>query len=304
MNVDLRQNSVAAVILEARQTPSRRLLRVPRRSLVEESLAAVVLRTSSSRRLSLGAALFALAVVLHAGAGLALLTLQSGDRIRVEPSALKPSLQVDRIVDLEPPEPPEPHPTPKAALPPLAKARVVEPAPAVVQRPPASLRDAPPPPSEAGRVLAADESASQLLDFTQFAVATGEGQRYPGGISAPQGMSSSATQTPGVDRGADPNAVSGLAGARPVGAPRRDWDCPWPGQADALSIDEQFVVIRAVVRADGKVARAELISDPGYGFGAVALACARQQRFSAATDDNGVPIVATSPPIRVRFKRR
>jgi protein TonB len=63
------------------------------------------------------------------------------------------------------------------------------------------------------------------------------------------------------------------------------------------------VVIRAVVRADGAVASAELISDPGYGFGEIALACARQQRFPAATDDHGRPITATSPPIRVKFTR-
>jgi periplasmic protein TonB len=88
-----------------------------------------------------------------------------------------------------------------------------------------------------------------------------------------------------------------------VGLPRQDWDCPWPPEAEALSIDEQFVLIRVVVRADGSVASADLISDPGYGFGPFALACARQQRFPAATDDAGRPITATSPPIRMRFTR-
>jgi protein TonB len=88
-----------------------------------------------------------------------------------------------------------------------------------------------------------------------------------------------------------------------VGPPRREWDCPWPAAAAALSIDEQFAVVRAVVRADGTVASTELISDPGYGFGEVALACARRQRFPAASDDDGRPITATSPPIRVKFTR-
>ncbi|WP_437587945.1 energy transducer TonB [Sorangium sp. So ce1000] len=68
-------------------------------------------------------------------------------------------------------------------------------------------------------------------------------------------------------------------------------------------MDEQTVVIRAVVRADGTVASAELLSDPGYGFGQMSLACVRRQRFVPAADEEGRPITATSPPIRVRFPR-
>ena len=57
------------------------------------------------------------------------------------------------------------------------------------------------------------------------------------------------------------------------------------------------------VDAQGRVTAATLLSDPGYGFGAAALRCARQHRFLPATDVAGRPIAASSPPIRVRFWR-
>ena len=299
MRVELRLNSVAAVVLDA-GTCSGEPSRAPRRSLAEGSLAAVVLGTRSAQRGLLGTALFTLAIALHAGAGLAALTSQNRNRESDQRISKRPSLRIDHVVDLEPPEPPAPPPAPPPPPPP-PKARAVEQGP----RPeaPALPDDAPPPPAEAGQVVAADDSASQPLDFTRFDISTGEGQRFPGGITASSGTSSRAVQAPAVNRHAEPRALAGASRARPVGPPRRNWDCPWPAGATALSIKEQFVVIRAVVRADGAVASAELISDPGYGFGEIALACARQQRFPAATDDDGRPITATSPPIRVKFTR-
>jgi protein TonB len=89
-----------------------------------------------------------------------------------------------------------------------------------------------------------------------------------------------------------------------VGNPREDWRCPWPLEAEPLSVVEQVVALRVVVRVDGTVASSEVVSDPGYGFGAVAAACARRQRFSPATDGAGRPIPATSPLIHVTFTRR
>jgi protein TonB len=256
---------------------------------------------NSSRRGLHGALLLTLAVGLHAGAGVASLASHSTDRNSAESVPVKPSLQIDHVVDLDPPEPPAP---PQAPPPPVTRARAIEhvlPSPEPPAATPAS--EAPPPSAEAGQVVAADESASQPLDFTGFDISTGKGPRYAGGITTAPGTISRAKLGPLVGRNADQNTRGGASRARPVGPPRRDWDCPWPAEADALSIDEQFVVIRAVVRADGSVASAELISDPGYGFGEIALLCARQQRFPAATDNDGRPITATSPPIRVRFTR-
>ena len=62
-------------------------------------------------------------------------------------------------------------------------------------------------------------------------------------------------------------------------------------------------MIRVVVTARGAVESAEIVTDPGDGFGAAALACARRTRFSPALDPRGRPIRARSPAIRVHFTR-
>jgi periplasmic protein TonB len=299
---ELRQSSVAGIVLDAgawrANAPRPALGRAP----ADGSVAAVVLGTSSARGGLLTASSFALAVALHAGAGFAGLHSHSEDDDSVRRIAAKPALQIDHVLDLDPPELPPPPPPPATSLP-VTPARAIERASSPEPLSPGPPTEAPPPPAEAGQVVLAEESANEPLDFTGFAVSTGKGSRYIGGTTAASGTGSRAVHAPVVDRRADSVVRAGTSRARPVGRPSRDWDCPWPAEAGALSIDEQFVVIRAVVRADGTVVSAELISDPGYGFGRVALACARRQRFPAATDDDGRPIVATSPPIRVRFTR-
>jgi protein TonB len=83
----------------------------------------------------------------------------------------------------------------------------------------------------------------------------------------------------------------------------QNWSCPWPREADDAHIDEQTVVIRVVVAADGTVESASVVSDPGHGFGPAAASCAVRTRFIPARDRDGRPIRATSPPLRVRFIR-
>jgi protein TonB len=68
-------------------------------------------------------------------------------------------------------------------------------------------------------------------------------------------------------------------------------------------IYEQSVLLQVVVRADGSVESVRVLQDPGDGFGRTAIACAKTTRFTPALDAEGRPIRATSPPIRVRFKR-
>jgi protein TonB len=300
VRVELRQESIAAIVLDAEaHRPRRRLRRAFARSLADGSLAAIVLGRSSVRRGLVGTALFIAAALLHVGAGLAALASRSEDRDSDVSVASRPPLRIDHVVDLEPAEPqPLPPEPPRRVM----RARAVEQAPRPAP-PEATLPSEVQQPADAGRVVAADEGATEPLDFTRFSIRVGHGPRFAGGVTASSGSSARAVHTPVVDRGAHPNAGAGVSRARPVGPPRRDWDCPWPAEAAALSVDEQFVVVRAVVRADGTVASAQLISDPGYGFGEVALACARKQRFPAATDDDGRPITATSPPIHVRFTR-
>jgi protein TonB len=82
-----------------------------------------------------------------------------------------------------------------------------------------------------------------------------------------------------------------------------DWNCPWPAEADAEHVNEQTVVLQASVRADGRAEHVDVLSDPGFGFGAAARLCALRTRFEPARDAAGQPIVAQSPPIRVHFFR-
>ncbi len=79
--------------------------------------------------------------------------------------------------------------------------------------------------------------------------------------------------------------------------------CPWPREAEGLGIDEQVVLLRVVVGADGRASSADVLADPGHGFGQAALGCARVARFEPARDRAGQPYAATSPPIRVTFRR-
>jgi protein TonB len=218
----------------------------------------------------------------------------------------RPPLQVEHVVDLAPPpSPPSPSPMEDASA-----HRAAERAPArgaAARGPEAPAAPPPPaqaaPPAQAGQVALA-ESAGAPLDFTGFDVPVGRSERYAGGVTASAGTSAQAVHASRVDRSAPRGrSQGGPSRARPVGQPAREWNCPWPHEADALSVDEQTVVIRTVVRADGTVASAELLSDPGYGFGQMSLACVRKQRFVPAADEEGRPITATSPPIRVRFTR-
>jgi periplasmic protein TonB len=130
---------------------------------------------------------------------------------------------------------------------------------------------------------------------------TGTGQTYAGGSTTSSGTNRQAVTTPDVDPRSHedrlPDQSSSIALLDP------DWSCPWPHEADGQDVDEQIVVVRVVVRVDGTVVRAHLVTDPGRGFGAAALACAEKARFVPAHDPAGKPIEATSPPIRVRFTR-
>ncbi len=148
----------------------------------------------------------------------------------------------------------------------------------------------------------AAKASEAPLDFTGFDITTGQAQRYAGGVTASSGTSARAVES--ITSNTSNTSASATSRARPVQLPARHWNCPWPGEADALRIDEQTVVLRVVVTAEGRVSSAELVSDPGYGFGRAALACVRNVRFDAALDRDGRPHEATSPPIRVRFTRR
>ncbi|WP_437894823.1 energy transducer TonB [Sorangium sp. So ce124] len=295
--------SVAGIVLDAARAHAQpRRARGRARAFAADSTAGIVLgavKEHSARALVLA---LMPAAVMQGTVGIIALRL-GPDGTTASQREARPPLQVEHVVDLAPPPPPpspsprEEAPAPRAAERSLARAA----APAAARAPAATA--APPPPAQAGQVALA-ENAAAPLDFTGFDIAVGRGGRYAGGVTSSAGTSAQAVNAARVDPSAPPERrQGGTSRARPVGQPAREWNCLWPREADALSVDEQTVVIRTVVRSDGTVASAELLSDPGYGFGQMSLACARKQRFLPAADEGGQPITATSPPIRVRFTR-
>lgn len=202
----------------------------------------------------------------------------------------------------EPPPPPQPAP-PKART--VAQPRVAKAAPAPKSAPPEAAPPAAGPvaPAMAGQVVAAP-AEPEILDFTSFDIATGQGEAYAGGITHSAGTNRTAVRGGEVALGGAQGAVGAASSkARSVSLSGSRWDCPWPDEARSLAIREQEVLLRAEVRPDGRAVRVEILADPGHGFGEAARRCALQARFEPALDDEGNPIASVSPPIRVRFTR-
>ncbi|NTX13857.1 TonB family protein [Myxococcus sp. CA056] len=237
---------------------------------------------------------------LHGVAGVvAWQAWRKGESLAPRVTQKKQTLQIDHVVDLKPPplppEPPPPAPQRVArADPPPPRVKTPSPAPRESSRP------TPAEPAQAGAVIAAKEPAAPL-DFTDFEMTSGNAPRYAGGVTASTGRSATAVNT--VPSGETQGQGTGGGRARSIQLAARSWSCPWPKEADALRIDDQLVVLRVAVDADGEVTSTELLSDPGHGFGQAALDCARKARFDTALDREGRPYAATSPPIRVRFVR-
>ena len=189
--------------------------------------------------------------------------------------------RVESVELTKPPPPPPPAPT--------APVRV-----ATVARQAATAR--PPTPAQASSIIAQASDPSEPVDLTHDAFVTGTASAYAGGLTTATG-----TSTRAVTREVAPEPVEDRSSA--VGLDEADWSCPWPRDAEEDELDEQVVVLRVLVRADGTAESAMLASDPGHGFGRAALACALSTRFSPARDRRGQAIAALSPPIRVRFIR-
>lgn len=215
----------------------------------------------------------------------------------------------DRVIELAPPPPPvapEEEPPPTSPAPPAPPVPRAQPAPrqaALPQEPAASPPEArPPAPAAAGQVLARSDEA-ESLDFGELDLAVGSGSHFVGGRTASGGTNQQAVHGARVELDGPQGTPGGKGGGRSVGLHASRWDCPWPSTASALREHEVDVTLRVVVRPDGSVLSAELLGDPGHGFGEAALRCARSTRFEPALDPGGSPMLATSPPIRVHFRR-
>ena len=206
------------------------------------------------------------------------------------------AIAAERAVEITPPAPPPIAPTSAPTPTPTRAPRLAAKGAAL----PSHGRPAPAAPAQAGALAAASEAP---IDFTGTAFVVGNSAAYAGGNTERSGTSRTPVAgavAPGTGNGTAPTARSL---ARPVSLDQSAWSCQWPSEADAQQIDEQTVVLRVVVRVDGRAERADVVSEPGFGFGQAARTCAMATRFEPARDAAGHAIAATSPPIRVHFFR-
>jgi len=202
-----------------------------------------------------------------------------------------------------PPEPvatTEPVPTPSPSSPAKAPDPKLAARPS---RPAASHPDAP----VRGRpdALAPGPAGPIDLTATRYAAGAGTLDGDPnGGGGGPTGPAGGPPIGPGgPSRPAEaPRPVDAPDRSRRLALADRDWSCPWPAAADDAKIDRQSVVLQVVVDARGKALTARATKDPGFGFGAAAVACALRARYAPARDREGVSIRAESP-LQLEFFR-
>jgi protein TonB len=215
---------------------------------------------------------------------------------------------LSRIYDVEyvPPPPPPPPPPPEEPPPPEPKAPPPPPTPAPKTAPKEEPRAAP---AQAGKVLTQEPKPDEPVDLTGMGFVTGTADTYAGGVTSNTGTSTKAVRNLNAGPGGVP-AGTGSAAAPPrpdIAQPASlaggtDWDCPYPPEARDAQIEFQRVQIVITVAPDGSAQQVNVVSDPGHGFGRAAKECARRQRYNAARDRDGRPVLSTMPPIFVRFK--
>lgn len=172
-----------------------------------------------------------------------------------------------------------------------------------------AMKPGPPAAAQAGRLAA----STKVVDLTAAApIAEGHAETYAGGATAAGGKSSAPVYDTNPNPSAEARPGGPDVGRKQIALVDSAWRCPWPEAAQnapALG-NEQVVLLRVTVAADGRFESGSLVSVPrastaggDLGFGQAALKCAAAARYTPATDDAGRPIKAVSPPIRVRFVR-
>jgi len=255
------------------------------------------------------------ALVLHSAIAVSRLSdpRELGDFARQVRANVRERFRQELQVGLEPepePEPelpPTPPPEPEAPPePPVAKPepRVEKPAP----RPP---EPEPPAPAaaQAGRILAAEPDPDEPLDLTGTTFVQGNADHYVGGVTAAKGTATRAVRNPtarpeGVPGGTGTAPAAGVDRSRPAGVVAKNWNCPFPPEADRFNY--QVVKVAVTVAPDGSALDVRVLSDPGTGFGREARQCALSQvskKYYPALNREGVPIASTIQ-IDVSFERR
>jgi protein TonB len=251
-----------------------------------------------------------LALGLHAAVGTrGLLGLDElEDFARLVQSGVQARIHRDLEVELQPePEPEPPPPPPEPEPEPEPEPKPVAPPPE--KPPPAAPKQAPAPAAaQAGKVLTAEPTPDEPLDLTGDAFVQGNADYYAGGITASKGTStqavrSQAARADGVVGGTGTAPASGVDRSRAAGITEKNWDCPFPAEADLEQINYQQVRVAVTVSAEGKPLEVKVIGDTSFGFGRAAQRCALKKAFIPALDRSGNAITTTIPMV-VTFVRR
>ncbi len=250
----------------------------------------------------------ALAVVVHgsAAARVALIATEllqwtQVTRLRIN-ERLAATYEVEAPKEEKPPEPEpvkeEPKDEPKLAPPPKDTPKDTAPPP-------------PPAAAQAGAVLTQQPDPNEPVDFTNSFV-SGSSATYAGGVTQANGTNDKAV----YDRHAQAGGVPGGTGTAPappapVGPDRsrnasiagsKQWNCPWPAEADTEQIDSAVVGVEMTISADGKLVSFKVTKDPGHGFGREARLCAQRERYESALDRDGRP-VSQVRKLNITFER-
>jgi protein TonB len=205
--------------------------------------------------------------------------------------------QVDIDMNEPPPQKPEPPPPePEPEPPPAAQQKAPEP-----QAPPAA--------AEAGKVLTADPDPNEPYEFGDEFV-NGNSDRFSGGVTAAAGTSKTAVRNPaavatGIGTGtpkAQVVAAPKVDLSRPPRPLSKEWDCPFPAEADAEGINVTKVQVVVTVTKDGRASNVAVPKDPGFGFGKAARSCALRKAYAVALNAAGEPVEQTTSII-VNFTR-
>ena len=132
--------------------------------------------------------------------------------------------------------------------------------PEAAPAPPPEVPDEDPPaPLQAAKVLTAPEPPQELdvADLTDAIVADGVMGGVMGGVV-----------------GSPPPPLASLPYATPAHARAPGKPCTFPKEADDDQVDEAKVILRVTVEPAGSVSAAQVVRDPGHGFGRAARTCA------------------------------
>jgi protein TonB len=191
--------------------------------------------------------------------------------------------------------------------PPPPQKEEAKPEPAPPPRPVAHETPPPPAPAQAAKVLTQEPDPNDPVDLTGNTIVQGNADSYAGGYTASTGKSTAAVNAmpspTGVVGGTGPVKVVGPDRSRRASLGGKDWNTPWPSEADAVQMDEAYVTLEIDVRADGSAAAVRVLKDPGYGFGREARRYALNQRYQPAFDHDGNAIPQMIGPIKVHFTR-